>query len=1064
MFENGITAEALEMSAGLMPPLIVRRNDFYSGNILAKKAIQIVKEKGLLAELYRMYHISGLTRIHWFEPLENDIYYAHEAYKGNLQNGEFEFSCYSFFTSQVAILECCNTVSEMQDEVEAALSFASKMGNRYGLESFVSFQQIVRALRGETLTIGSFNDEYFIEEKHLEEVQHNAIGLAYYYIYRSLSAVLFGDYETAFTLTETAIPLIPYIASFYTAALLRFLHSLSVCKTIEGVPTAHKQKKLEKILEENQEWMYQRTQDAPFNFQHLYDLVDAEMKAWEGKYDECFRIYEKAILGAKENKRPYHYALACELAGQRYQKTGIERIAGFYLKEAHSAYLAWGAIGKTEAMKEKYQRILFSGMDSVKLVERSSVTAVLTNSINITALTNSIDINAVIKATQMISGEIEKTKLLEKLMSIIIENSGSNRGHIIIRDGNRWILSAYEIANRVVKIIIDDQEILLESMDAKPILPISIISYVMRTKEPLIIGNTLASQFSSDNYFSENTITSLMCFPILFHNALKGIVYLENDLLTEAFTKERLEILNIFASQACISLENSILYSELEKKVKERTAELEVSNQALSLSEDKFSKAFCCNPDPITITTLNEGRYVEVNDAWVKTTGYEQHNAIGHTGTELGIWVVPGERNLMSKQIQEQGSIRNFEAEFATRSGEIRIFLVSAEIIEMGDTPHLLCVHQDITDRKRVETKLRESESKLRNIYENANGIIFTLSLEGKFTSVSPGWTKQLGHDITEVEGYSYTSFIHPDDAALCSSYFEKVMATGEPQQGVEYRVKHKDGSWRWNTCSGAPVIDEEDNMLYGVGIAEDITERRVAEKRSLELMKELESINQELKDFAHIVSHDLKAPLRGIRSLAEWLYSDYQDKFDEEGQEQLNMLLNRTQRMYNLLEGILKYSRLSNLKEENTLINLNEVIMEGIELLGAPDNITIIIENEMPLLKLERTRILQLFENLIGNSIKYMDKPNGLIKISCQNQGDFWRFSVQDNGCGIETRNFDKIFTVFQTLKPRDEFESTGIGLTIVKKIVGIYGGKVWIESKLGEGSTFYFTLPSCN
>jgi tetratricopeptide (TPR) repeat protein len=301
------------------------------------------------------------------------------------------------------------------------------MGNLYGLESFVSFLQIVSALRGETLTYGSFSDEDFDEEKHIKGIRHNAIGLAYYYIYRSLSAVLFGDFKTAFTLTEKAVPLMPNIASFYTAALLRFLHSLSICEVIEEIKDSEEKSRYKNMLDENQEWMYQRVKDAPYNFQHLYDLVNAEIKVLEGKYDESFRLYEKAIQGAKDNKRPYHCALACELAGQRYYKTGIARVAGVYLKEAYSAFLAWGATGKIEAMKQKYPHILFSGMDSVKLMELSSRTAVLTSSIDVTALTNSIDINDFIKATQTISGEIEKKKLLEKLMSIIIENSGSNR-------------------------------------------------------------------------------------------------------------------------------------------------------------------------------------------------------------------------------------------------------------------------------------------------------------------------------------------------------------------------------------------------------------------------------------------------------------------------------------------------------------------------------------------------------------------------------------------------------------------------------------------------------------
>jgi len=752
MIKNGITSEALEMSLGLIMGIIAYKNDYHLGNMLAKKAMYIVEREGLRAELYRMYHLNGLARCHWFEPVEQDIYYAHEAYKGNLQNGEFEFACYTYFTSQAAILECCNTVSEMQNEVEAALSFANRMGNLYGLESFVSFQQIVRVLKGETLAYGSFNDNDFDEENHVEEVQHNAIGLAYYYIYRSLSAVLFDDFETAFTLTEKAVPLIPYIASFYTSALLRFLHSLSICKTIKEAD-ADNQKELKKVLDVNQEWMYQRAQDAPSNFLHLYDLVDAEMKASEGKYDESFRLYEKAILEARANKRPYHYALACELAGQRYQKIGIERIAAFYLKEAYSAFLAWGAIGKTEAMKKKYQHIILSGIDSAKLAELPSGTAILTNSINITALTNSIDINAVIKATQTISGEIEKRKLLEKLMSIIIENSGSNRGYILIEGESSWLLSAYEISNRTVKIIIDNEEVVLDIMDSKQILPFSIITYVMRTKEPVIVGNTQTSQFSADKYFSENITSSVMCFPILFHNTLKGIVYLENDLLTEAFTNERLKVLNIFTSQAAISLENSSLYSELEEKVKERTKQLEEANDALEqrtvelavakdkaeaankqleeqnlqlqqevtvrkrveeeqklnqkrlcLSEERFSKIFHNSPVMMAIIKPNEGTYIDVNSKWEEITGYSRQEVIGRS--DLDIWVDESHWQDVIRELNEKGMTKNAERTIRTKYGEIRTFLISGTVVNINSEDCWLSASLDITEHKKMEQEM----------------------------------------------------------------------------------------------------------------------------------------------------------------------------------------------------------------------------------------------------------------------------------------------------------------------------------------------------------------------
>jgi len=237
--------------------------------------------------------------------------------------------------------------------------------------------------------------------------------------------------------------------------------------------------------------------------------------------------------------------------------------------------------------------------------------------------------------------------------------------------------------------------------------------------------------------------------------------------------------------------------------------------------------------------------------------------------------------------------------------------------------------------------------------------------------------------------------------------------------------------------------------------------EQKQNEQRLSSLIGELESSNKELKDFAYIVSHDLKAPLRGIKTLAEWLSADYADKLEESGREQIKLLLSRVGRMHNLIDGILRYSRIGRLKEELTEVDLNRLIHEIIDTVNPGVNIKIEVEADLPVIICDRARITQLFVNLIDNAIKYIDKPLGHIKIGCNKDGDFWKFSITDNGCGIEEKDYDRIFQIFQTLRPRDELESTGAGLTIAKKIVEFYGGRIWLQSYVGEGTTFFFTLP---
>lgn len=234
-------------------------------------------------------------------------------------------------------------------------------------------------------------------------------------------------------------------------------------------------------------------------------------------------------------------------------------------------------------------------------------------------------------------------------------------------------------------------------------------------------------------------------------------------------------------------------------------------------------------------------------------------------------------------------------------------------------------------------------------------------------------------------------------------------------------------------------------------------------------LIQALERTNQELQQFAYIVSHDLKAPLRAIHSLVQWIAEDYGPLFDEDGREQLELLQGRVLRMDQLIEGVLHYSRIGRVREEMVSVNLNKLVMEVIDLLAPPPTISVQVLTRLPLVVCEKVRMGQVFQNLISNAIKFMDKPNGEIMITCVEQEHAYQFGVQDNGPGIAPKDHERIFQIFQTLHAGDAYGSTGIGLTLVKKIVELHGGVVQIISPLPVespaqpacGSLFQFTLP---
>ena len=257
------------------------------------------------------------------------------------------------------------------------------------------------------------------------------------------------------------------------------------------------------------------------------------------------------------------------------------------------------------------------------------------------------------------------------------------------------------------------------------------------------------------------------------------------------------------------------------------------------------------------------------------------------------------------------------------------------------------------------------------------------------------------------------------------------------------------------------------------LAVVRDVTERKRAEKELAKLNNSLESANRELmranrelQEFAYITAHDLKTPLRGIGTLADWISSDYADQFDERGKEHVNLLTTKAKQMSALIDDILEYSTLGRADAERRPIDLNAVVSEVIAEIDPPGQIKLTLRNELPTLKCQRTHIVQAFQNLLSNAVKYMDKAKGQIHIGCVEQRDCWRFSVADNGPGIDKKYFNKIFQMFQTLSPRERVGSTGIGLAIVKKIAEMNGGTAWVESEIGKGSTFFFTFakPRCS
>ncbi len=367
----------------------------------------------------------------------------------------------------------------------------------------------------------------------------------------------------------------------------------------------------------------------------------------------------------------------------------------------------------------------------------------------------------------------------------------------------------------------------------------------------------------------------------------------------------------------------------------------------------------------------------------------------------------------------------------------------------------------DIREQKRAEAELKESLSLVEATLESTADGILVVDGQGKIKNFNQQFQDlwRLPNEILEKRD---------DDAALAAAlphlaapdaFLSRVKELyAAPEQKGDGVLHFRDGRvveyYSSPQCLG-------DRIVGRVWSFRDVTTAYGARQEQEKLLHQVAAINEELTHFAYVVSHDLKAPLRGIKMLAEWLYEDYIEQFDGEARESLQLLQNRVERMHSLIEGVLQYSRVGRIKEDLVEVDLEALLADIIDAIAPPEHIRIHVEGALPTIVCEKTRITQVFQNLLTNAVKYMDKPAGEITIACTQDDEGWTFRVGDNGCGIEEKYFDRIFKIFQTLAPRDAFESTGVGLTLVKKIVEHYGGRIWLASEVGKGTTFFFTLP---
>ena len=508
-------------------------------------------------------------------------------------------------------------------------------------------------------------------------------------------------------------------------------------------------------------------------------------------------------------------------------------------------------------------------------------------------------------------------------------------------------------------------------------------------------------------------------------------------------------------------------YDNLEEKVQERTIELEKAYDSLKESETKFRELFNQARDTIALSEVKEnmlpGHFLEVNETTILKSGYTKKELLDMTPLDL---FAPNSQDKIPKIVSElhKRKYATFETVFIVKDGKQIPAEVNLHIFKLGEKEVALAITRDVTERKKSEKALKESEIKFRKLFNQATDMLSLTELNedgtiGNYIEVNEAANKRLGYtknellDMTPLDLYLNSS----STRNMVSEMFKKGCAMAENIQVA------KDG--RQIPVELNTTLFELEGKNIVLSISRDNTERKKSEKDLKKVITELERSNKELQSFAYITSHDLQEPLRTIASYAQLLKRRYEGQLDSDADDFIEFMVNGAARMKKMINGLLDYSRVGTKGGKFTEFEAENALNYALSNLGSAisENNAEISHDELPLISADESQIIRVFQNLIGNAIKFRKesvKPK--IHISANKKGNEYIFSVSDNGIGLEEQYSDQIFEVFKRLHAIDEYQGAGIGLAVVKRIIDRHGGRIWVESELGKGSTFYFTISS--